>query len=133
MAKKPPPEKHRFKPGQSGNPSGKEKLPEELKAISQFTSDILKREVFKTIYKPMEEIEAIAVDRKTLGIDAMIAAVIVQAVNRGDYSGLDFLLNRTIGKVRESMEVLLPVPTIIKRLDGSEVILGAALAKERDE
>ncbi len=127
--KKPVPPKHsQFKPGQSGNPSGLPKVPKELVSFAPFTADTLKRSVTKTMDKTMEEIEGIAKDKQTKGLEAMIASVIVQAVNKGDYAGLDFLMNRTIGKVKEQLEVQMPVPTVIKRLNGEEIILGAMLA-----
>ncbi len=63
-------------------------------------------------------------------LELMIANVIRLANKEGDTQRLDFLLNRLIGKVTEKVEVKLPEPFIVRRKDGTEVVMGAELTKE---
>jgi hypothetical protein len=60
------------------------------------------------------------------------AARQVVAAGGGDIKAFDFVLDRSIGKVKDKLEVQGPKPTIIKRKDGSAVELGAALQLEEE-
>jgi hypothetical protein len=41
-------------------------------------------------------------------LDVMIIRVIIEAIRRGDSKRVEFLLNRTIGKVKEDIEITNP-------------------------
>lgn len=65
------------------------------------------------------------------------AAQQILAATKGDVKAFDFALDRSIGKVKEKVEVQGPRPTVIKRKDGGIVELGCALsapeAEEKDQ
>jgi hypothetical protein len=90
------PEHTRWKPGQSGNASGK---PKQLLTKDRVTSILGK---FANMSRA--DLEAVMEDPKATMIEVMIASVMVKAVRDGDYGRLDFLLNRSVGKVKEELE-----------------------------
>jgi len=57
-------------------------------------------------------------------LELMLASIIHKAVVMGDQTRLDFILNRLIGKVKEQLEITMPKATVIKRLNGEEIVLG---------
>lgn len=88
-----------WKPGQSGNPSGRPKIPEALRGIHSLTQP----EVCKIIskYARMEKAELIGASEnpKTSALELCIASIFVACIKTGDYTKLSFLLDRAIGKV----------------------------------
>lgn len=112
-----------FKPGQVGNPGGRPKLPEDIKEARKLNQN----EVSRIINKYMNmEISAIKEDMNkpgTKALEAMIGKIISEAHKFGDYSRVNFLFDRMIGKVTEKMEIKVPKPTMVKLLDGPAIML----------
>lgn len=125
MTKKKMPVGKRFLPGQSGNPSGRRKLPEELKDIAEFTAEEIKRMFAKYGRMPVELVKEAANDLQIASIEAVIASGIMRAIKDGDYARLSYFLDRTIGKVTEKTEIEMPEPVIIQRANGEEIYLAA--------
>jgi hypothetical protein len=50
----------------------------------------------------------------------------------GDIKAFDFALDRSIGKVKEKVEVQGPRPTVIKRKNGDIIELGASLTLDKE-
>lgn len=98
MAKKAPPIETRFKPGVSGNPGGKPKLPPDLKAVSELTVDELKRTIAKYGRMTKAEVAAAIQNPQTPMIELNIATIFATGTKTGDYARLAFLLDRSIGK-----------------------------------
>lgn len=59
----------------------------------------------KLIRLPQEKLREIMSDNETQGLDALIASIIIKGIEFGDYSRLNFLFDRLIGKVKEPVEV----------------------------
>ena len=97
MPRKPPPEHSRFKPGQSGNPGG---MPKQL-----LTQDKVSSVLGKFCMMTREELAKIVENPKSPMLDVMVASVMARAAKDGDYSRLEFLLARSVGKVRDISEV----------------------------
>src|SRR4051812_46833163 len=97
--------KHLWKPGQSGNPSGKPKMPEELRSITMLTKDETARLIAK--YGRMTKSELTeAIQRHDIPmIELTIASIYAQAAKGGDFTRMAFLLDRTIGKVENEIVV----------------------------
>ena len=91
-----------FAKGNPGRPKGTVVLPKKVKEMNRI-------EVEKLITKYMKMsrtgLAKVAKDLKTPTIDLMIIKIITTAINKGDYTRFSFLLDRTIGKVKESVDV----------------------------
>lgn len=112
-----PPKKSQFKKGQSGNPSGKPK--------GLLTADKIASLVTRLAQLDRASLNAITTNKKSTMIELAVAKILEQASD-GDYASLEFLLARSIGKVKDSLEVTTVKPYIIHRPDGSALELGAA-------
>jgi hypothetical protein len=110
-----------FPKGVSGNPNGK---PKQLLTKDK-VSAILGR--FATMTR--DQLQDVATDPKSSMIEIMIASIMVKAAKEGDYARLDFLLTRSIGKVKDELELqartiaddqldLIPKSKIVELLSG---------------
>lgn len=108
---------------------GRPLLPEDLKNVKKLKSDEAERLIVKFITMTHDQIVGVFNDPESPYLHKMLCQVMIKAVEQGSVAHLDFLLNRTIGRVLDKVEVSMPKPFMIKRPDGS-VLLGA---KEGDE
>jgi hypothetical protein len=119
-----------FKPGVSGNPGGRPKLPDDIKEARKLGQIELERVINKYIYLSRDELKAALADTATPMFEIMVASIIAQAAQKGDQVRLDFILNRVVGKVTDRIEHSTPKPFVIERSDGSQLVLGAKVEKE---
>ena len=91
MANPNPPMANRWKPGQSGNPGGKPK--------AKITIDSIRRIIEKLSFLSREELQKIVSDPQTPMIELQFASIMAQAAKTGDFSRLNFLMERMVGKV----------------------------------
>ncbi len=124
MAKKLPPEGKRFKPGVSGNPGGKPKIPDDIKEARKLTQIELERTINALLFLDKESLQARIKDPKTPMIEMIAASIMAQAAVKGDHLRLDFILQRMIGKVKDQVEISQPQPYIVRKLDGEEIAMG---------
>ncbi len=97
MSRPDPPLHSRWKPGQSGNPSGSRK-----RALTQEKyTELVEKLVLDT---PHEELRAIVDEKKGHALQIMLASGILEAIDKGDYSRLESLLARTLGRVKDVVE-----------------------------
>jgi hypothetical protein len=113
-----------FPKGTSGNQSGR---PKDL-----LTKDKVDAIIGRFSYMNRDELQAVVQDPKTPMIEIMVASVMVKAAKDGDYSRLEAILARSIGKVKETKELILPKPTVVQRRDGSQTVLSAELADSEE-
>ncbi len=106
-----------WQPGQSGNPSGKKKG----LLTAQKVTDLVSR--LSSLNRM--ELQAVVADPKSTMLEITFASVLVNAAKSGDYSRLEFLMARSIGKVKDQLEVSTIKPYIIHKPDGSALELGA--------
>ena len=123
MAYKDPPMHSRFRPGVSGNPSGKAK--------NLLTKDSLRGVLDRFMKMSKEELIEIAKDDKTPMLELAIASILAKCVETGDYSRLEALLQRHIGKVAD--EIIMPKPMVIRRPSGESIELTTQAALEGSE
>ena len=120
-----------FEPGVSNNPSGRPALPVWVREAKKLTAESFLLCLHEMHDLPHETLEEISKD-KSLPIKSIIMANWLLGSTTQDNERQN-LFNRLFGKVTESVEVRMPVPTIIRRRNGEEIILGAALQKGTDE
>jgi hypothetical protein len=118
-----PPVGKRFTKGKSGNPKGRPPLSAELKAIKELTADEIKRTIAKYFRLAKRDVEEILIDEELPSLDHLIASTICVAIKNGDISRAEYLFMRSLGKVKDVMEVVQPEPVIIRRSNGEEVSL----------
>lgn len=96
--------------GQVLNPNGRPKTPEYLKKAKQLNKELLDKYMMKYINSNMMDLLAALEDSKDenteiCSIEVMIIKVILHGINTGDTKNIDFILNRTIGKVKEEVSL----------------------------
>lgn len=95
--------KHKFGPGNCANPNGRPKMADPK--VSDYSKNLTKTAVTFALSKMLDasedDIDAILKDRTTPALQKAVASVIKACIANGDYTRLEFLLNRTIGKVRD--------------------------------
>lgn len=96
MARKPPPEHTRFKPGQSGNPGGKPR--------GLLTADKVSGIIGQFFDKTLEELQAIMDNPKATMGEKMVASAMLKSAETGDFNRVEPILQRGIGKVKEQIE-----------------------------
>ncbi len=97
-------EAYKFKPGQSGNPGGRSPLSPELKAIKPFSQNEIARVISK--YGRMLVIQLTALlenDSSMTVMDRAIAGMFMKAIEHRDFTALNFLLDRAVGKVPQNV------------------------------
>lgn len=93
-----------WKPGQSGNPGGNPKLPDALRAIKSLSVKEVNKLISKYARLSMVQLKAAQEDKKVSVIELCIAAIFARCMEYGDYTRLNFLLERAIGKVPIAVE-----------------------------
>lgn len=114
---------NQWQEGQSGNPNGRPRLPQELKVVTKLSPSILKALIDKLANTPIEELmsmkETGAFNKMGL-LEAGVVAVWMKAIQEGDHSRLEWIVNRSrIGKVKEQLDVTL-TPKITFRTNMTE-------------
>lgn len=66
------------------------------------------------------------------GVDLLVGKIFDRACKDGDFRALDFMLDRTIGKVVHKIEPMMPAPTFIQRLNGDVIELGSEPKQTED-
>ncbi len=123
-----------FKPGQSGNPNGRPRLPGDVKTARMLTAIEVSRVVSRLIYSTTNDLKELLQDENTNVLEGIIARVMIEAGKHGDQTRLQFLFDRTVGKVTERIDVKMPTPTAIKHIGEAAVtVLGAKELGEDDE
>lgn len=115
-----------FKPGQSGNPAGGPGLPQDLRDARKMTSAEVTR--ILTYLIDLEPAAYAAYKPKTM-LETIVMSLMSKAIEEGCTARLNLLFDRIIGKVKDQLEVTLPTPFIVRRQDGSEVVMGAEVKK----
>lgn len=87
---------YHFKPGQSGNPSGKPRIPDHLrsiKALSQTEACLL---ISKYARLSKGELELLATT-KIAAVDHYIIAMFLKGIKEGTFQNFEILMDRAIG------------------------------------
>lgn len=121
-----------FKKGVSGNPQGRTPMTPEINSLKKLGKEKVKEIIDLAMNNRMTEIQNIIDDENTSALIYGLAKSIKIAADKGDFATLDKILDRTIGRPKETVELTMPKPTIIRRRNGEEILLGAAYEKEED-
>lgn len=94
-----------FKPGESGNPYGRPRLPGAVAEARKLNKVELERILNKYIYLNMQEMQFCANDPTTPAIDLIVIKMVLESIKRGDHVRLETILNRLVGKVADKAEI----------------------------
>lgn len=93
-----------WEPGQSGNPNGRPKTPDDLKKALRMTKIEFQELLVKYLSFSLADLKAANENANTTALDRIVISVITNAIKKGDQQRLDFLMNRIIGKVKEEID-----------------------------
>lgn len=110
-------EKTQWKKGQSGNPSGQPKIPEDIKAMRKLTAIEFERAVNRYLFEDRSVVAKAAADPNTPVIELLITSILHKAVSQGDEKRLGFFLDRLLGRVANRIEF---DPETLKRIEDAE-------------
>lgn len=123
-----------FKPGQSGNPGGRPKIPEELRFVEKLNPETLARLISKLLKIDDTGWDSFCVDPKRTRLERMLITTINKGMSEGDPRHLEWLMSRTIGKIKEIEDdgdgVLGAFAEAVKELSKEQL---AAFLRERQE
>ncbi len=89
-----PPVEKRWKPGQSGNPSGRPKLPEALRKIPEMHGDEVKRKIAGCLRMNKEQLQALLNNPDADAFALAVASILARGIKDADPSRIEYLLNR---------------------------------------
>jgi hypothetical protein len=123
MPRKPPPERTRFKPGQSGNPLGAGAHNQELKKLRKLTQQDVADVGTFIVEGDVTALRKLAADKKENALKAVMASVWLRAYDKGDMNAMNAILDRIVGKVKEVKE--------LQGINGSALIPSTPEARAR--
>lgn len=91
-----------FAPGQSGNPKGAPK--KGIKQARQMTATMFSEIVLRYMDFTLEDINKAFIDPKTPALDLIVLKILHESIKKGDNIRMNFLLERTIGKVKDVID-----------------------------
>lgn len=122
-----------FKKGQSGNPGGRPKMPDDVRSAKIETKITIARLLNEYLAITLDELQARLRDPKTPNLELMVGKIVAETIKTGDNTRLNFILDRMIGKVTDKVEHAFPKPTVIKLLgDEGSLVLGSEKIDEDD-
>lgn len=122
-----------WKPGQTGNPNGGPGLPGDLREARKVNQTELERTINRLIWMTPTELAACLDTPSTPMFDRFVGNIIKLGEEAGDERRMEFILQRIIGKVQDRIEVKTPLPFVITRRNGDELICGAEPPKDPDD
>lgn len=110
-----------FEKGNPGGP-GQPPLPPDVKKARKLNAAEFTRVATEYLYFTKDELKKKATDPATPIIELLVGSIVAKAVEHGDSTRLEMLLNRLIGKVTDKIKHELPKATVVQ-LYGEEAVL----------
>lgn len=111
---------------------GPHNFSKEVREIRKLSADEVVLIVSTLLYADEDELESIEKDPYSSYFQKIVCSVLKKTRETGNMAQLDLLLNRVVGKVRERVEHEIIKPSILKRIDGSEVIFTVTASRKED-
>lgn len=110
-----------FKPGTSGNPSGRPQLPEDVRLAKIMDKVEFARRVHKFASMKRTEIEEYIAGPDANWMDEAVGNVLLQIAEHADMNRFEMVLRRYIGPVTEEINVTRLLPEVIEAPDGQAI------------
>jgi N,N'-diacetyllegionaminate synthase len=108
---------HQFKPGQSGNPLGGSIVPPEVAKARKLNANDVTILITRLFRMSLVELQEMMNDPKATTMELIVGKIVAQAIKHGDYSRVNALWDRSIGKVTDKIHHSVSKPTIMRLLD----------------
>lgn len=77
----------------------------ELNKLKELTNNKFKETIYRYLDSNLAELKKVMTNTKTKSLDLMVIKLMVKAIKSGDVTRLNFILDRTIGKCVDKLEV----------------------------
>ena len=94
-----------IKKGERLNPNGRPRMPEYMKAAKKLNKIKFEEILNKYINCTIDDLQMHLKDKNTPALDLIVIKVLLEGIKRGDEKRLGFVLDRLIGKVKDSIEI----------------------------
>lgn len=112
--------KHRYKPGESGNPKGRPKNPIP-DALKKMTKQSYRRIIRIAVKGNVDALGEIIENEKSSVLEVAVAKCLVVAIQKGDYGTIEQIVQRIVGKIPDELNVNSKNITLTGKLDESKV------------
>jgi hypothetical protein len=114
------------KPG-SQTRKTKQNLPRDIVAARKLNAIEFERIVNRVLFTSMGNFEALMdpsneVNRENLVIEQMVMALVRSAIQKGDHTKLEFILNRVLGKVADRVQIEAIRPVLIEDIETQRTV-----------
>lgn len=130
MSRPLPPIKNRFKKGQSGNPHGRVPNPA-MRALRLTTVDSYREVIQLVINGNLSELKAMIENPETSALQVGVATAFFKAIKTGDYTVIERIAERIVGKIPEELKVTSNNMTVLQTVDPK--VLQIELKKLEDD
>lgn len=94
-----------LKKGSNINPEGARAHKGPKTLFKKLTKELMKEMINAATTGTVSDLKRIAEDPKSTAIQVALATSLVKIINKGDYAGLELMLSRAIGKVKDEMDL----------------------------
>ena len=102
---KKPPVHSQFKKGQSGNPEGGRAHNPAIKALKNLTVETYREVIELVLTGNLAQLKAMAEHPETSALQVGIATAFMKAIQSGDYSVIERIAERIVGKIPDELNV----------------------------
>lgn len=95
-----------FKPGQTGNPLGGKLMNPAIRALSKLTVEIYREVIELALTGNVDALHAVADHPDTPAIQVGIAKALLRAINEGDYTIIERLAEKLVGKTPDNINIM---------------------------
>ena len=96
---------HLWKKGESGNPSGRKKLPNDIREAKTMDKIQFARILHKFVHMRKDQLSDSLRNPNATMLELMVGHIVAKAAKDGDTVRATFLLDRMIGKVADQVDV----------------------------
>lgn len=100
-----PPREFQFKPGSSGNPSGRPKMTPQARVMKRLTIESFQECIELVCTGNIAALEEMRDDPLVSALQVGIAASLVRSMKEGDYETIEKIVSRIVGKMPEEFNI----------------------------
>lgn len=98
-------EPHQFKPGESGNPHGRPPLNPIQKALRELTIKTYRDVIEAVLVGNIDQLKVFITDPKSPAIKVGVATALLKAIKAGDYTVIERITERIVGKIPDVVKL----------------------------